>query len=256
MTVKKKKRVVNKKKYFAEREEQAVLDYKYADTHEEKHRIFNEILRKPFQVMVEAILRRYQHHIGNYDIKEVEANAYSHLVEQFIKFDETRVGKNGKKAKAYSYCQTIVRNFYKDHGEKSYKEKTQILSWEDYSDTVMERQEYLYEIDDTEKSDLEELIDLVVKNMRDRIDEDGTLKKNEIIVGEAIINVLSNWHILFLEETPDGRVNKKITNKYQKNKILQLLKEQTRLNTKEIRMSMKPYKEIYFLQKKDFFMDE
>jgi hypothetical protein len=82
--------------------------------------------------------------------------------------------------------------------------------------------------------------------MRDRIDEDGTLKKNEIIVGEAIINVLSNWHILFLEETPDGRVNKKITNKYQKNKILQLLKEQTRLNTKEIRMSMKPYKEIYF----------
>ena len=256
MTVKKKKRVVNKKKYFAEREEQAVLDYKYADTHEEKHRIFNEILRKPFQIMVEAILRRYQHHIGNYDIKEVEANAYSHLVEQFIKFDETRVGKNGKKAKAYSYCQTIVRNFYKDHGEKSYKEKTQILSWEDYSDTVMERQEYLYEIDDTEKSDLEELIDLVVKNMRDRIDEDGTLKKNEIIVGEAIINVLSNWHILFLEETPDGRVNKKITNKYQKNKILQLLKEQTRLNTKEIRMSMKPYKEIYFLEKKDFFADE
>jgi len=256
MTVKKKKRVVNKKKYFAEREEQAVLDYKYADTHEEKHRIFNEILRKPFQVMVEAILRRYQHHIGNYDIKEVEANAYSHLVEQFIKFDETRVGKNGKKAKAYSYCQTIVRNFYKDHSEKSYKENTQILSWDDYSDTVMERQEYLYEIDDTKKSDLEELIDLVVKNMRDRIDEDGTLKKNEIIVGEAIINVLSYWHILFLEETPDGRVNKKITNKYQKNKILQLLKEQTRLNTKEIRMSMKPYKEIYFLQKKDFFADE
>jgi len=256
MTVKRKKRVVNKKKYFAEREEQAVLDYKYADTIEEKHRIFKEILQKPFQIMVEAILRRYQHHIGNYDIKEVEANAYSHLVEQFIKFDENRVGKNGKKAKAYSYCQTIVRNFYKDHGEKSYKEKTQILSWEDYSDTVMEKQEYLYEIDDLEKSDLEELIDIVVNSMRDRIDEDGTLKKNEIIVGEAIINVLSNWHILFLEETPDGRVNKKITNKYQKNKILQLLKEQTRLNTKEIRMSMKPYKEIYFLQKKDFFTDE
>lgn len=255
MSIKRRKRK-SKPKYFDIREEQAVIDYKYADTHEEKHRIYNEILCKPFQIMVEAILRRYQHHIGNYDIKEVEANALSHLVEQFSKFDETRVGKNGKKAKAYSYCQTIVRNFYKDHAEKSYKEKTQILCWEDYSDHIMEKKEYSYEIDDTEKSDLEELIDIVTNSMRDRIDSDGSLKKNEIIVGEAIINVLSNWHILFLEETPDGKINKKITNKYQKNKILQLLKEQTRLNTKEIRMSMKPYKEIYFLEKKDFFSDD
>jgi len=255
MTVKRKKRVT-KKKYFAEKEEQAVLDYKYAKTHEEKHHIFNTILLEPFQIMVEAILRRYHHHIGNYDINQVESDAYSHLVEQFIKFDETRIGKNGEKAKAYSYCQTIVQNYYKDWSIKTYKEKTNILSWEDHSDIIMERQDLLYEIDSTEKTDLEELIDLVVKNMRDRIDEDGTLKKNEIIVGEAIINVLSNWHILFLEETPDGRVNKKVTNKYQKNKILQLLKEQTRLNTKEIRMSMKPYKEIYFLQKKDFFSDD
>lgn len=291
------KRRKQKKKYFAEKEEQAVIDYILTDSYEVKHDIYNKILRKPFQTMVEAILRRYQHHIGNYDIHVVEANATSHLVEQFIKYrpyiieiksrkeenkwqrsksDDDKfmleeeaterleyLQKNNKDreyristSKAYSYCQTIVRNFYKDHGEKSYKEKTQILSWEDYSSQVMERQEYLYELEDNDKSDLEELIDLVVGRMRDRIDSDSSLKKNEIIVGEAIINVLSNWHILFLEETPDGKVQKKITNKYQKNKILQLLKEQTRLNTKEIRMSMKPFKEIYFLEKKDFFSDD
>ena len=59
-----------------------------------------------------------------------------------------------------------------------------------------------------------------------------------------------------MEDTPDGKINKKVTNKYQKNKILQLLKEQTRLNTKEIRISMKPYKEIYYLEKKSFYEEE
>lgn len=287
----------NKKRYFAEKEEQGVIDYILTDSHEKKHTIYNDILKTPFQIMVEAILRRYQHHIGNYDIREVEANALSHLVEQFIKYrpfiveyktkksddnakwtksqaDRFLLLKNAEKkilkleeenpkneyrifsSKAYSYCQTIVRNFYKDHGEKSYKEKTQILSFDDYSEQVMEMEEYLYEIDANDKSDLEELIDVVVEEMRNRIDIDSSLKKNEIIVGEAIINVLSNWHVLFLEETPSGKINKKVTNKYQKNKVLHFLKELTGLNTKEIRLSMKPYKEIYFLEKSNFFNDD
>jgi hypothetical protein len=246
----------NKKLYFAEREEKAVVDYNNATSADERHRIYNEILREPFTKMVESILRKYQTHIGNYDIHEVEANALSHLVEQMVKFNPDKITKSGQRPKAFSYCQTIVRNFYKDHSRKSYTEKKTILSWEDHSSDILEQSEYLYEIDSDEKTDLEELIDIVVMRIRDRIDEDGSLKKNEVIVGEAIINVLSNWHVLFLEETPDGKVNKKITNKYQKNKILQLLKEQTRLNTKEIRMSMKPFKEIYYLQKKEFFEDE
>ena len=244
-----------KKRYFAETEEQAVVDYINSKTFDEKHRIYNDILREPFKKMVESIIRKYPTHIGNYDIHEVEANALSHLIEHMVKFNPEKITKSGQKAKAFSYCQTIVRNFYKDHSKKSYTEKKTNLSWEDHSDDIMSRSEYLYEIDQDDRTDLEALIDVVVQKTRDRIDSDASLKKNEIRVGEAIINVLSNWHILFLEETPDGKVNKKITNKYQKNKILQLLKEQTRLNTKEIRMSMKPFKEIYYLQKKEFFDD-
>ena len=285
---------VAKKKYFDIREEHAVIDYITSDSSDEKHRIYNDILREPFRKMVESIIRKYPTHIGNYDIHEIEANALSHLIEHMIKYrpfiiefkdddgikwERSKVytyfflhdaeeklqellsvdsDKNFRifQSKAFSYCQTIVRNFYKDHSKRSYNEKKTILSWEDHSSEIMGRNEFLYEIDGDEKSDLEALIDIVVKNIRDRIDGDASLKKNEIIVGEAIINVLGNWHILFLEETPDGKINKKITNKYQKNKILQLLKEQTRLNTKEIRMSMKPFKEIYYLQKKEFYEDE
>lgn len=280
-----------KKRYFEETEEQAVLSYILSNSPSEKHRLYDKILRDPFNKMVESIIRRYQTHIGNYDIHEVEANALSHLVEHMVKYRpfileykkpdgkwekskvykyffiedvETKMAELQEtsnkewrifESKAFSYCQTIVRNFYKDHSKKSFKEKKEILSWEDHSSDIMSRSEYLYEIDIDDKTNLETLIDIVVQKTRDRIDTDASLKKNEIIVGEAIINVLSNWHILFLEETPDGKVNKKITNKYQKNKILQLLKEQTRLNTKEIRMSMKPFKEIYYLQKKDYFED-
>lgn len=249
------KRRGSSKQYFGEVEEQAMLDYIDSTSVEERHKIYNNILREPFRKMTESILRRYPIHIGNYDIHEVEANALSHLIEQMVKFNRDKITKNGQKAKAFSYCQTIVRNFYKDHSKKSNKEKLTILSWEDYSKDIMSRDEYLYEIDG-EKNDLEQLMEQIITNMRNRIDTDASLKKNEVIVGEAIIEVLSNWHVLFMEDTPDGRINKKVTNKYQKNKILQLLKEQTRLNTKEIRISMKPYKEIYYLEKKAFYEDE
>lgn len=244
-----------KKRYFDEIEEDAVVNYINTDSHEERHKLYNNILKEPFRKMVESIIRKYPTHIGNYDIHEVEANALSHLIEHMVKFNPDKITKTGKKARAFSYCQTIVRNFYKDHSIRSYKENKTNLCWEDHSDDVLSRNEYLYEIDVDDKTDLEVLIDIVIEKTRDRIDSDASLKKNEIIVGEAIINLLSNWHILFLEESPDGKVNKKVTNKYQKNKILQLLKEQTRLNTKEIRVSMKPFKEIYYIQKKDFFSD-
>lgn len=253
MTTKRKRKVGTQ--YFAEREEQAVVDYINTDSFDKRHKIYNEILREPFRKMTESILRRYPIHIGNYDIHEVEANALSHLIEQMVKFNPNKINKAGKQVKAFSYCQTIVRNFYKDHSKRSNKEKITMLSWEDYSSDVMSRDEYLYEIDG-HHSDLELLMEQIIKSMRERIDGDASLKKNEIIVGEAIIDVLSNWHILFMEDTPDGKIHKKITNKYQKNKILQLLKEQTRLNTKEIRISMKPFKEIYYLEKKTFYEDE
>ena len=141
MTTRKRRRKATKQ-YFGEREEQAMLDYIDTDSVEERHRIYNDILREPFRKMTESILRRYPIHIGNYDIHEVEANALSHLIEQMVKFNRNKITKSGQKPKAFSYCQTIVRNFYKDHSKKSNKEKITMLSWEDYSSDVMSRDVY------------------------------------------------------------------------------------------------------------------
>lgn len=283
----------NKNHYFTEKEEQGVIDYITTNSVEDKNYIYNNILIEPFRIMVQSILRRYPIHIGDYDMDEVESNALTHLIEHMVKYkryiiqyrridsDEKKWFKMGDdyrfihhsdairkfktlsnddeyeysifKSKAFSYCQTIIRNYYKDHSVKTYSDKKINLSYDDYMDDINENIKYSYEheLDNTEK--LEKLIKTITNNIEIKINNDGRLKKNEIIVGDAIINILNNWNILFLEETPDGKYDKKISNKFAKNKILFYLKEQTGLTTKEIRTAIKPFKEIYFIEKLNHF---
>jgi len=241
--------------YFAEKEEQAVIDYINSDSIDEKNRIYNEILIIPFRKMIETIIRVYPIHIGNYETSEVESNALTHLIEHMVKYNPNKITKSGEKTKAFSYCQTIIRNYYKDHSRKSNLEKKINLSFDDYVDEVNENSEYTYELELENQQHLEKLINDVVIKIEDKINNDVLMKKNEIIVGDAIVNVLRNWHVLFMEDTPDGKYDKKVTNKFAKNKILFYLKEQTGLSTKEIRIGIKPFKEIYFIEKMDYFDD-
>ena len=241
--------------YFAEREEQAVINYINSNSAQEKNKIYNEILLEPFRKMIQSILRRYPIHIGNYEMEEVESNALTHLIEHMVKFNPDKITKSGNKTKAFSYCQTIIRNYYKDHSKKSYTEKKVNLSFDDYVDEINENIEYTYELEVDTHQQLEKLIKTVINKIEDRINNDTTMKKNEVVVGDAIINVLKNWHLLFMEDSPDGKYNKRITNKFAKNKILLFLKEQTQLSTKEIRIAIKPFKEIYFIEKIDYLDD-
>jgi hypothetical protein len=280
--------------YFAEKEEQAVFDYINSNSAEEKNRIYNKILLKPFRIMNESILRKFPIYIGNYTMEQVEEEALTHLIEHMIKYrpfiielnkyDTDKWSKLGddcrfwysedaqKKlkslletdtvnnyrifnSKAYSYCQTIIRNFYKDWGKKTYTEKKINLSYDDYVDEINENIEYSYEMEMETHHQLDKLIKTVIEKIEVKINTDATIKKNEVIVGDAIVNVLKNWHVLFMEDTPDGKFNKRITNKFAKNKILFFLKEQTALSTKEIRIGIKPFKDIYFMEKIDYLDD-
>jgi len=254
-----KKSVKLKDNYFGEIEEMAVIAYNNAKSIEEKHRIYNSILKKPFEKMAEIVYKRYRSrdNKGGYEIEDIISNALAHLIENMHKYDPNRINKNGVKTKAYSYYQTVIHNYYKDHGRNSYKEMINNLAFEDHFDEIESREENMYEIDAVNEAEMnEQLIELIVEKFRHRIDTDTSLKKNEIIVGEAIINVLKNWHSLFMEETAIGNYNKKISNNFAKNKILFFLKEITNLSTKEIRSSMKQYKDLYFLEKNLFFKEE
>lgn len=279
--------------YFGDREEKAVFDYITTDLAEVKNEIYNKILIEPFRKMNESILRKYPIHIGNYTMQEIEHNALTHLIEHMIKYRpyiiEKHIDDNDKwvklnenyrffysedaenmleslnnnndceyrifYSKAYSYCQTIIRNYYKDHGKKTYSDKKITQCYDDYADDINENINYSYEIDFEPEHYLEKLIDGVINEIENVIDNSPTVKKNEIVVGDAVVNILKNWHILFMEDSPDGKFNKRVTNKFQKNKVLLFLKEQTGLSTKEIRMAIKPFKEMYFFQKFDYFND-
>lgn len=238
--------------YFAEKEEQAVIDYNNSDSIEEKNRIYNEILAEPFKKMIQSILRRYPVYIGNYDMEEVESNALVHLIENMVKFNPDKITKSGNKTKAFSYCQTIVRNYYKDHSKKNYNEKKINLCIDDYWNEISRNDKYSYTIENENQQYYENMIDSIMEKINNQIMNNATMKKNEIIVGDAIVNILKNWHILFMEDTPDGKYNKRVTNKFAKNKILLFIKEQTGLSTKEIRISIKPFKEIYYSGKMDY----
>jgi len=285
------KQIEKTTQYFAKKEEQAVIDYITSDSLEEKNNLYNNVLIEPFRKMIQSILRRYPIHIGNYDMEEVESNALTHLIEHMVKYRPFIIERNdgvcekwvklgegykffysdiaNKKlieliledkthiyrmfnSKAFSYCQTIIRNYYKDHSKKSYTEKMINLNFDDYIDDINQNIDYTYEMEISEQQLLEKLINNVIKKIEDRIDNDTTIKKNEALVGDAIINVLKNWHVLFMEDTPEGKYEKRVTNKFAKNKILLYLKEQTGLNTKEIRVGIKPFKEIYFIEKIDY----
>lgn len=283
---------MKKKQYFAEKEEQAVIEYITTNSKSNKNRIYENILKEPFRKMIQSILRKYPTYIGNYEMEEVEAYALTHLIDQMVKykpfiveyktFDDKWVKKKDNryrfifiddayskleylrklnnnieyrvfKSKAFSYCQTIIRNYFKDWGRRNYNETKTNLNFEEYIDEINNKTEYTYEIDDNDEHVLEKLINIIVNKIKNKLDYDKNIKDNEIVVGDAIINILKNWHILFMEDTPDGKYEKKVTNKFAKNKILLLLKEQTGLSTKEIRTAIKPFKEIYFLEKNDFF---
>lgn len=157
-------------------------------------------------------------------------------------------------SKAYSYCQTIIRNYYRDHSRDSYKDKKTNLSFDDYIEEVEKNYEYITDDFDGEHK-IEKLMLNVITEIKTLIETDPNIKEKEIIVGEAIINILENWQVLFMEETPEGLYKNKITNKYQKNKVLLMINEQTGLSTKEMRTNMKIFKDLYSLERLKIFND-
>ena len=134
------------------------------------------------------------------------------------------------------------------------KELLRDLPYDDYYDEIENKDDYMYEITENNNDNYIYLLSNVIKKIEEVLINDKTLKKDEIIVGESIINILKNWDILFLEDIPDSKYYQdNVSKKYAKNKILLLMKEQTRLSTKEIRQAMKPYSDIYFLEKANLF---
>jgi hypothetical protein len=220
--------------YFDVREENAVKSFLLAETSEEKNKIYNEYLRGPLDKMISSIIRRYKLYRKDMDFTEIHCDTHSFLMTKVDKF------KPSKEKKAYSYFGTICKNYLMGQIIKDQKEINRKVSYEDMSESIEERPDMIYRIDD-EVIDTSVIITEYLQELRTFV-ETESLTDNEKKLGYALIDLFDNYESIF--SSADN-------NKFNKNVILLSLREMTNLSTKEIRGSMKRFKKLYgFIQTK------
>jgi hypothetical protein len=179
--------------------------------------------------MISSIIRRYKLYRKDMDFNEIHNDTHSFLITKIDKF------KPSKEKKAYSYFGTICKNYLMGQIIKDQKETNRKISYEDISSSLENDEGFAYYIEndsvDSERIIFHFLIklDLFIKN--------ENLNENEIKLGQALYDLFDNYENIFV-----GNDN----NKFNKNIILLSLREMTNLSTKEIRGSMKKYKNMYF----------
>lgn len=230
--------------YFGPEEEVAVVKFLECNDEMERNAIYNQWLRGPFDKMIESIIRRYKLYRKGVSFEDLHSDTLSFLITKADKFEKN----SGKKA--YSYYGTICKHYIlglliKDDGNLK-----QLYSYEDLSQSYFDdRKDLQYEIGDDSEFIYYEFINKLTEGIKIEIDNNDSLppkKKlndNEIKVGYALIDILSNW-----EQTLDIM---KGGSKFNKNSVLETMRNYTNLSTKDIRASMKRYKDIYAILKID-----
>lgn len=221
--------------YFGPNEEEAVIKFLESENENERNHIFNEWLNAPLIKMVESIIRRYKLFRKGYTFEQLHGDTMSFLITKVHRFEK------GKNKKAYSYFGTITKNYILGLIMKDEKLMRQTISYEDVSMDLEEDENLSYSIDsDTIPAD--EFILSIIKGIKDELNDENHLPKkklteNEKKVGFALVDILENWETAF--DAMDGG------SKYNKNSVLETMREYTHLSTKDIRLAIKRYKVLY-----------
>ena len=226
---KKKGRKPTTNNYFDEREETAVRSFLVAETQEEKNKIYNEFLKDPLDKMISSIIRRYKLYRRDMNFEEVHTDTHSFLMTKIDKF------KPSKEKKAYSYFGTICKNYLMGQIMKDQKEMNRKISYEDISYDLSNRPDFSYTIDEDDMTS-----EIIIKKFLEKLKvdlEESIINEDEKKLGSAIYDLFENYSLIF----PDSN-----NNKFNKNIILFELREMTNLSTKEIRISIKKFKKLYF----------
>ena len=281
-----------RKGYFYETEEQAVIDYISTTDKEKKNKIFNDYLYPAFVKMIESIIRRYNLYCSDEEFQQTFDDTLSYLMSKishykdtiyeyeeidFIPQNETPVivtedrkkefFKNvtetnpkflvidyfddsfkyyelkERKYKAFSYCQTVVRNYLIYKRMQLVKDQQRNTSYDTISETFENDTRFSTENQDSYIL-AEKLINQTSKEIREMIEspEEYNLSDKEVKVGYALCDLLdnNNWENLIKGED---------SNKLLKSSVLYFLREETLMSTKEIRDNMRSFKKLYYTLK-------
>ena len=171
--------------YFDVREETAVRSFLLAETSEEKNKIYNEYLRGPLDKMISSIIRRYKLYRKDMDFTEIHCDTHSFLMTKVDKF------KPSKEKKAYSYFGTICKNYLMGQIIKDQKETNRKVSYEDMSQSIEERPDMIYRIDE-EEIDTTAIILTYLSELREFIETEN-LNDNERKLGYALKDLFDNY---------------------------------------------------------------
>lgn len=226
-----------RKGYFYEVQEKAVVDYLSTTDEDERNEIFNTILKPAFTKMIESIIRRYNLYPPDEEFQETFDDTMSFLMTKILKFDHT------KKYKAYSYCGTICKNYLifkiNQFAKNQKRNQSYDSPYENFENNIHDNIRYSYNDSDPKRAFLTELTGSTVENIKKIVNDKDKLKltNDEVQVGRALIKLMENWDELFAQMG---------SNKFNKSSILLFLKETTMLNTKEIRDALRIYKRKYY----------
>jgi len=225
--------------YFGPDEEEAVIKFLESTDELERNRIFKEHLVRPLDKMIESIIRRYKLYRKGFTFEELHADTVSFLVTKVHRF------KRDKGKKAYSYFGTISKNYILGLLIKDEKHLKQTTSYEDISSELEEREDLTYEID-SDSFSMDDFIYKLIEGVKEELNDENQppkkkLNENEKKVGYALIDILENWETAF--EAMNGG------SKYNKNSVLETMRNYTNLSTKDIRLAMKRYKQLYVFLK-------
>ena len=233
----------NKKVYFGEEEEMAFVEYVNATNQAQKDKIFSEKLYFPFTKMIESIMRRYKLFTPDEDFGDTFFDTMSFLITKINNFDTT------KNKKAYSYCGTICKNYLILKRTQYSKKLERQISY----DLLYPNSKYDNRTDlNQEKKTIEfnsELISNTISELQEMLlpESASKLTPNEIKVGNALLEMMLNWEEIFKYLG---------SKKFNKSCVLQFIRDYTDLPTKDIRESIKKYKDLYIFTKKKMINEQ
>jgi len=228
--------------YFGPDEEKAVNEYLASTDDTERNLIYNQWLKDPLNKMIESIIRRYKLYRKGETFEDLHGDTLSFLMTKAHKFENAR----GKKA--YSYYGTICKHYILGLLIKDEKHTRQTASYEDISSDIEKREDLSYVIDNDEFS-MDLFFKKIVEGIKNEMDDEDLppkkkLNENEKKVGQSLIEILENWETAF--DTMNGGP------KYNKNSVLETMRNYTNLSTKDIRLAMRRFKDLYeFLKHSD-----
>ena len=111
-------KISNKKRYFTQDTEDAIIQYNLTDDFSLRSKIYENKIHYAFYKLTENIIHTFKfHHTDVEDIEDLQHELMIFLLSKIHRFNP----ENG--AKAYSYFGTIVKRWLINYNKKNYKKK-------------------------------------------------------------------------------------------------------------------------------------